>query len=445
MYLKWIRLTQYVALGALFVFSGAAVLLSFLRDESFSAPALKSTKRQLPKSFFEFPSSDYVNLKPSAFYLNYIAPKMHLPDLRNSLMYYGQNGRPDLSMLTPKMFLGFHGGKNIIPSSYNEKIYLFYDKSLTTPVKYTFSPNNEPTEMWISASPEGKEALFSLEVRDPDKFAITNEDAVVKFYLPEKDFVRPSILGTWDMGKWRVDGSLLVRQKARWIGVDKFLENHGGSDFPDYAEKHRIDFGDGDDHYSLFLKKGDYLVWHQDKWHPCTNDCLRTDDKPLLVVKKIDEKVMSLELWDVEGKGKVGLTLVKSPESFHHEQITRSFRFVGARTKTQVVFQIDEERLIVKPNDWLLHTKEGWKKLSTPTEIDDYVSRKLVGALFIFQEIAKKDDKPVLIGSIYNPNRTEFHPIEVAMLPANGNATPSISPGNSPESPLNAATPIANH
>lgn len=111
MYLKWIKLTQYVALGALFVFLAAALLLSFLRDESFSAPEFKHSKRQLPKSFFEFPPSEYANVKPSAFYLSYSTPRIHLPDLRTSLMYYGQNGRPDLTDVTPKMFFGFYGEK----------------------------------------------------------------------------------------------------------------------------------------------------------------------------------------------------------------------------------------------------------------------------------------------------------------------------------------------
>lgn len=446
MYLKWIKLTQYVALGALFVFSAAALLLFFSREENFSAPELKHSKRQLPKSFFEFPQSDYANLKPSAFYLNYATPKIHLPDLRTSLMYYGQNGRPDLTQIMPKMFFGFYSGKNVIHASFNEKIYIYFDKTLTTPIKYAFSPNNEPTTMWFSAELEGKEARITLEMSDKDGLPISNDDPMRYFALLEKEFIRPTALGSWDIGKWRVDGSLLVRQKARWIGVDKFLENHGGSDFPDFAEKHRIDFGDGDDNYSLYVKKGDYLVWDQDKWQTCANPNIQTHDKPLLVVKKIEERVMSLDIWDTEGKGKLALTLVKSPESFHHEQITRDFRFVGARTKTQVVFQIEDERLIVKPNDWLLHTKEGWKKLSTPTEIDDYVTRKLVGTLFIFQEIAKKDDKAVLIGSIYNPNRTEFHEIEVAMLPAgNAHPQPPVTPGSGPESPLHSATPIANH
>lgn len=443
MYLKWIKLTQYIALGALVVFLAAALLLSLFRDDSFSAPELKHVKRQLPKSSFEFSPSDYANLKPSAFYLNYANPKIHLPDLRTSLMYYGQIGRPDLTEITPKMFFGFHGGKTVTPASFNEKIYIYYDKTLTTPIKYAFSPNNAPTTMWFSATLDGKEAKLTLEMSDTDGLPISNDDPMRYFALLEKEFIRPSTLGSWDIGKWRVDGSLLVRQKARWIGVDKFLENHGGAEFPDYAEKHRIDFAEGDETYSIFVKKGDYLVWDQDRWQQCTDSRIQTDDKPLLVIKKIEEKVMSLDIWDVEGKGKVALTLVKSPESFRHEQITRDFRFVGARTKTQVVFQIEDERLIVKPNDWLLQTKEGWRKLSTPSEIDDYVSRKLIGTLFIFQEIAKKDEKPILIGSIYNPNRTEFHEIEVAMLPSQA-AHPTQTPAN-PEAPLHAATPIANH
>lgn len=444
MRLNWIKIGSLAALAAIGILTTAAIAINFMRSDKVAQGRLELVKRSLPKSSFEFPEAKYRHLAASLFHLPFSPLHLHLPDMKTALIYYGQTGRPDISNDKPKMFFGMQGGKSVISANHHEKIYLHYDRSLTTPSKYIFSENNEPTTIWFSAEPAGQDASIVLEMSELDGILIAKEDPNKYFSLSEKEFIRPSIL-KWELGgKWRVDGSLLVRQKAKWIGIDRFLANHGGDDFPGYEEKQRIDFSEGDEVYSVFIKKGDFLVWNENRWQEASPP-LATHEKPLLVVRKIEDKVMTFDLWDVDGKGKVALTLLKAPESFRHEQIIRDFRFVGARTKTQVVFQVDDERMIVKPNDWLLLTKEGWKKLSTASEIDDYVSRRLIGTLFIFQEVAKKDDKSVLIGSIYNPNRTEAHEIEIAMLPSSLTtpALPSIDQKH--HEPHQGATPIAIH
>lgn len=440
MILRWMKLVQYVFLGAIILLTFTGIGLHFTRNEASSGFEIKAVKKQLPKSSFTFGPQDYLCLRAFPFFLNYVAPCLHLPDLKGTLIYYGQNGRPDLSKEAPKVFFGLQGGKAIAAASPGEKIYLCYDKSLTSPCKYVFSPYNEPSSVWFTAVPENKEVKLTVEMSGVDGFPIAREDAGRHITLQEKEFTRSPTMGAWEIGKWRVDGSLLVRQKARWVGVDLFLENHGGDEFLDFAERHRIDFGEGNEIYSVFVKKGDFLVWDQDRWQ-MLDPQVSSEGKPILVIRKIEEKMMNLDIWDVEGRGKVALALIKAPESFHHEQIIQDFRFVGARTKTQVVFQVDEERLIVKPNDWLLLTQEGWQKLDTVADIDDFVSRKLVGTLFIFNEIVKKDEKTILMGNIYNPSRTQTHAVEVAML--SSGSLPPTDMKNS-EKQL-SSTPIATH
>ena len=442
MQVKWIKIFQYISFSASSLFCVGALIFSFLRNEVIPPLQSKGVKKQLPKSSFEFLTNVYEDLGVSFLNLSFAPPHLHLPNIRSTLIYYGQNGRPDAAGDIPKMYFSLQGTKSVISTGIKEKVYLLYDKTLNSPCKYVFSPKNEPTMVWFTAEPEGLESKIHLSIHEGEGISVSQDDPNHSFTLSEKEFIRTANLGSsWEIGKFRVDGSLLARQKARWIGIDRFLENHGGDDFPDFSEKHRIDFAEGEDSYSVYIKKGDCLVWENEKWQ-VKEPSPASSDKPLLVVKKIEERIMSFDLWDVEGKGKVALTMVKAPEIFRHEQIIHDFRFVGARTKTQVVFQVDEMRLVLKPGDWLLLTKEGWKKLNTISEIDDYVNRKLVGPLFIFQEIVKKDDKAVLIGSLYNPNRTELHSIEIAMSP-NGTV---ISPNSPPlENNKQVPTPLATH
>ncbi len=120
------------------------------------------------------------------------------------------------------------------------------------------------------------------------------------------------------------------------------------------------------------------MIWDNNRWktaHPGKESL----NHPLLVVKKIDDRLIVFELWDVEGKGKILLNLLKSSEPWamqNTQALQSMFKFLGARTKTQCVFEINNERVTLSPSDWLLLTPKGWKILATEEEIDQYVNVK---------------------------------------------------------------------
>ena len=189
------------------------------------------------------------------------------------------------------------------------------------------------------------------------------------------------------------------------------------SDYKDNIGKHRIDFGENDDLYSVFVKPDDCLIWNENRWKVVLPG-EKSLGLPLLVVKKIDERLMIFELWDVEGKGKILLNLLKSTEPWgvqNTQGLQHVFKFVGARTRTQCVFEINRERVMLRPSDWLLLTPKGWKKLTTTEEIDNYVKRKLTGTLFVFEGISRKDERQILNGTLYSPARHESQPVELAL------------------------------
>jgi hypothetical protein len=112
------------------------------------------------------------------------------------------------------------------------------------------------------------------------------------------------------------------------------------------------------------------------------------------------------------------LNLIKSTEPWgaqNAQNLQHVFKFVGARTRTQCVFEINRERVILRPSDWLLLTPKGWKKLVTEEEIDNYVKRKLTGTLFVFEGIARKDEKQMMTGTLYSPARHDSLPVEFAL------------------------------
>ena len=81
---------------------------------------------------------------------------------------------------------------------------------------------------------------------------------------------------------------------------------------------------------------------------------------------------------------------------------------------------------MLSPQDWLLQIDSGWKKLTTPEEIDAYVDRKISGPLFVFDGIEKREDKQFLLGTLFNSTRTDMQAIEIPMQKNNKKEEPPV-------------------
>lgn len=401
----------------------AAVFFYGMRPSEIEQPAFDVQKAHLPKSAFLLSKKSYETIGNPFIELNFVPPSMRLPDLRNQLVFYGKNGRPDAVAEKQLMHFAMAGTKNTISVSTGEKLYLVYDKK-GTGSKYAFSPGNAETSLWIESSCQGgSDATVKVCMKNEKGELVSEPQNNSQFNIPEKEYARFSG-GVWEIGKTRVDGTLLARQRARWFGPDMFLGKHGGDEFQDVSGKQGIDFAgatENDSSYSVFVKVGDCLIWKDDRWNVAAPG-QETLGHPLLIVKKIDDRVMNLELWDVEGRGKMPLNLLKASDPFVVQNVQDDFKFVGARTRTQFIFEVKDERLTLKPHDWLLLTPEGWKKLDTVQAIDDYVARKTQGVLFVFDEVSKKDERQVLVGTVFNPTRSQMETIEIPMQSVNGTA-----------------------
>lgn len=409
---KWMTWINYGVSGAIGILLFAALCLLWMRPTEFPSYDTTARKSTIPKGSFARAAQDYQSIAAPALDLAFSPLSVQLPDLRRYLVYYGKNGRPDAHEENPVLYLSFTGNKTPSPVHPGQRLYIMYDKG-QTPHQYVFSPNNDQTPLWIEASVQGNQAVVKVGMKGENEQIVNEPKAYANFNLPEKEFVRFG--GTvWELGKWRVDGTILARQKARWYGVDKFLEKHGGDEYKEFHNKQRIDFGEGDDAYSVYIGQGDCLIWTDSKWQ-----AVKAGDaslkRTMMCAKKIDERVMNLELWDVDGKGKIVLNLIKANEAWMPQNLEQNFKFVGARTRSQFVFEINEERMLLRPHDWLVLTDAGWEKIETSESIDNYVERKTVGPMFVFDHIERKEDRQVIMGTLFNAARTEMVPIELTL------------------------------
>lgn len=417
---KWIN---RAALGLVGVAALLFLLTFFAYIQSASEPEV--TPCHIPKSPIERVLPAYaLPLKPQHYeeigspllQTKWTPITLQLPDLRTILFYYGINSRPDAKTeaIRLQFGVGAGGGSTNTPNtlaavSPNEPLYLIYDKSQGAG-RYLFSANNQPTNLWIVAQPEDNSVKVDVFLQDEEGNRVKDPAARLQFNLPQKELTR-SAPTNWLLGTLRVDGTLLARQKARWYGQDMFLNDHGGPEYTDIIGKERIEFGEGPERYVVYLGPNSCLIWKDQRWQPASSVADSTT-YPLLCVKKIEERLLRLELWDVEGKARVPLTLLRSTETWNPKALEKDFVFTAPRTLSQYIFTIRKERAILRMHDWFVLSKEGWKKLITPQQIDAFVDEREPGVLFIFEGPKEKGGVRILSGMLYNATRSAKTEVE---------------------------------
>ena len=440
-FMRWLSIVNLLLVALIGV--TLATLFFFLsenRVETISLTATSySSKDVLPKNPFIQRDEAYRRIGKGPFALKWDPPEMELPDLRKAVLFYGKNGRPDILSSQALFHIALTDEEKPRGVKLHEKIYLTYEGNFSslltglsqksnnesTPLwndpahnfskgNYRFSPDNQPTALWIElVSGEGEGAEVVVGMLD-DKGSVVSTPSDFRSFLVRSQEVRKGPAPGWEIGGTRVDASLLVRQRARWVGSDIFLEQYGGEEFADSVGREKIDFSTGETPYSCFVKAGDMLIWDKDRWVIVT-ESIETADYPLLVLKKVNEKVMNFELWDSEGKGKIVLNLIRTQEHEKTPDLLNEFKFVGAKTWAQFIVEAQSNRLVLKPHDWLVLTGEGWHKIESPDEVDDYVNQRLKGPLFILDKMVKKNGRQTLIGQLFNSSRTQC---QIVDLPA---------------------------
>lgn len=383
----YMRFLPFVNLVIFVLIIVSIVLITFTLSQK--APVVEPPvmlEKQLPKRPFEVvPSLDALALK-------WVEPTLQLPNLAEHLLYHGIVQRPDVQMSHPQFHFSFRGGTLCCAES-GVPIYLTYQGH--------YLPVSAPTNLWLEMTPKGKTLDVVVHMNDGNGEIVTPA-AHRHFTCSLQECAKPLV--AWELGDYRVDSTLLIRQKTRWVGQDCFLQQHGGEAYAYVADRERIDFNIDEGIYSCFVKAGDFLVWKENRWQEARESTLGL---PLLVVKHIEERMIQLELWDATGVSKTPLNLIKARDLGGIPNLAEEFRFVGAKTWAQFIVESRSGRLLLRARDWLVLTTEGWIKLDSPQKIDDYVSQKLVGPLLILEKMGRQQGKQVLTGHLYNSTRSE--------------------------------------
>ena len=191
-------------------------------------------------------------------------------------------------------------------------------------------------------------------------------------------------------------------QKAEVHAQDLLLRKYGGQDYEALSEKVQIDFGG----YVCFVREGDLLVWADQMWQEGSSPEL-----PMAKVTSVSSNGVEVEVWDTTGFRETHFILphrATHPSFVKIEEVLTSLRPKASR---EITCLLGKRRVVLKAGDWWLKTGTGFKNIRRIQDIEDVLSHRLQGELFIFDEVSSEKGKMTIQGTYFDATHTHMQPI----------------------------------
>jgi hypothetical protein len=317
-------------------------------------------------------------------------------NFHQEILVLAKNTRPDAPISrSGKIRLGLKssGEEQVVTSG--SCIYLRYDAADSGAL---FHFSEEPTSLWMKPTIMDQSGVF-IEV---GRKISSGEEEVSRFSLPE-----PMIAEVQGLAGLGGKGQGMEELKAAQVwSRDVLLESYGGAAYTAMKEKLRITFGTAS--AACYVSAGDYLTFKEGAWKVVSLQDVQPD-APLLYIKALFAKGVEIFAWDATGFYPFHLTLeLQHPAKL----ISRSEALPSSlhiRTPSQITCLLGKRRLILKRGDWLLKTSSGWRNLKRAQDLEDCLTHRLRGELFICDSI----EKDALKGSLFDEMRTQMQPVTI--------------------------------
>ncbi|MCI0382324.1 MAG: hypothetical protein L0207_04660 [Chlamydiae bacterium] len=198
-----------------------------------------------------------------------------------------------------------------------------------------------------------------------------------------------------------------VLRSAKCWGVDILMNKYGGTSFDHAKKKMRLEFFEKDVAYLLFVKENDILIYESGRWKHQT---IGREKNPLVRIKTINSH-LEIEAFDSSGFCLFELKYLFQKPSKTLANPQQIFRSLKLRNHSQVSCFLGKQRMVLKPGDWILKSKNFWKKIKSGQELDQYLSYFSRGDLFIFDGLEKRGNQLFLTGHFFDEMRTQCEKI----------------------------------
>ncbi len=191
-----------------------------------------------------------------------------------------------------------------------------------------------------------------------------------------------------------------VLASGRWWGMDLFYQR-----YVEGALRHRLDLGSPMEAQLLDVQEGQWIGFLDGRWQ----EMPQIDDaKKECIARIVSSSPAGLLLEGWEANRHVRLCLPLASPSGSKMKAEELFGLIRVRSDKQISCLLDKQCLILKVNDWVLKTEDRWKILRKSEEKESFLKGKLVGELFVLDQISNKQGQKSISGHMYSLARTQM-------------------------------------
>lgn len=425
-HLKIIRL-GILFLSAVSLVAGLLFLSRLVVREAPPQLASSSEGRGLPKRYFRQDPDEYAQIKGPFMELDRDLSSMQLPSLKNVLHYLGSSQRPDLKSSEAHLKFALLPGVEVREILQGEPLYLVTETS-GKKSRYRFAAPGVATPLWVTAELVDEEVVITTHLLDEGGGQVIEPLDHLEWKPKKRSGSAVGRGKQWTLGEFVADRTILNKQKLRWSGQDLFLKDLGGADYALQATRERIQFGEGESRYVIYLKEGEGAVFVDGKWVPKPLG-VATQNEPLLYLKEMSGTGISFELWGAETGEMLSLRMQRSPPDWSgiaQMKVT----FSSVRTRRKVSLSVGDQLLDVSVQDWLLIDKGFVSIIDTLEKLEGLVAGRDRGVLCVLRDLLEESGEYYLEGTFYDGSRSAsqafrvrlgeaLHPNAVGRAPTN--------------------------
>lgn len=326
-----------------------------------------------------------------------------VPDLQQEIVFSLDPPRPD----------GFNQSMQVALRLKQQAVSKRFDVPCCVELAYregvlTFEPqSNRPSLFWLELLWDQEALLGKVHVDDRagEFFRITSEESPIQ---TAQEFSEGSPFHALASG--------------RWWGPDLFYQS-----YMEETPRHRLDLGSPLEAHLLDAKEGQWLSFLEGGWQEISHI---DEAKKGCVARIVSSGPSGLLLEGWEANRHVRLCLPLTSPSGSKMKAEELFGLIRVRSDKQISCLLDKQCLILKVNDWVLKTEARWKVLRKAEEKEAFLKGKLVGELFVLDQISNKQGQKSISGHMYSLARTQMIAFD---LPVLGQKTVSARSKNSSE------------
>lgn len=346
-----------------------------------------------------------------------------VPDLSREIIVLARSSRPDCDPKESTLLLSTKSGNEKRIVAPGEQIFLKCHKNKEEEPTYSFSDKKTP--LWI------RPMLNSSEDVCFEVGFFTSSKQREGFFEEISQVIIQQVKSSFFKEKNESAFLSSIRQ-AKWWGKDSLFAEYGGKEYKDMMHKQKVEIPSEVGPQFYFLDAGDYLEWKEGQWQKTSLPEVSAGS-PLVQVKRVDDKMLEVEVWDEKGFYPQTLRLDLQSSSRLNQKSDLQTASVRLRSSSQVVCSIGKRRLILKEGDWLMKVGRSWRVIKRSKDINDCLQHKLRGELFVFDSIDKQQGKLFLKGHLFDEMRTQITPVS---LPISSEDPASAKGKKSKASPL---------